>query len=87
MSQRTLDFANWMLNIKNIYYHDLDAMDRAYGNIEAKEKNNKKQPSLLCDNCEEIGVVNIENIIYCKECEEYALREGYLNGKRGKNLK
>lgn len=37
MSQRTLDFANWMLNIKNIYYHDLDAMDRAFEIIEKQE--------------------------------------------------
>lgn len=38
MSQRTLDFANWMLGMNNVHYHNLDAMARAFDIIEAKEK-------------------------------------------------
>lgn len=41
MSQRTMDFANWMLGMSNIHYHNLDAMARAYDIIEAKEKIDK----------------------------------------------
>lgn len=41
MSQRTMDFANWMVGMKNIHYHNLDAMARAFDIIEAKEKIDK----------------------------------------------
>lgn len=43
MSQRTMDFANWMLGMSNIHYHNLDAMARAFDIIEVKEKIDKNK--------------------------------------------
>lgn len=41
MSQRTMDFANWMLKMKNVHYHDVNAMSRAFEILEEVEENNK----------------------------------------------